>query len=214
MPTAVIYLPDHTDFRPAIQELVSLLVDRGFDAKVQVSPDVDQPIAKLGEDYVDLENLLQQSRTWRSVHSLTFKRLSDTAILPARGSLDCAGLDLYADIPAALKIMPGEVAKISTGWALELPYGHYGQVLDRSSLGSKGLAVRGGVIDRDYRGEIKVLLQYVAPCDAPPFIIRVNDRIAQLAIISYLDVHAVESKTLSPTIRGSGGFGSTGVNIC
>ena len=138
------------------------------------------------------------------------KKLNENAILPAYGSAEAAGADLYACLDAPVEIAPGETAWISTGIALEVPKGCAGLVYARSSLGAKrGLAPANkvGVIDSDYRGEIRVVLlnhskqtQTVAP----------GERVAQFLITPVLTPAYTEVAELSDTDRGAGGFGSTG----
>lgn len=138
------------------------------------------------------------------------KKLSPNAILPTYGSLEAAGADLYACLEEEITIAPGETAWIGTGLSLEVPKGCAGLVYARSSLGAKrGLAPANkvGVIDSDYRGEVKVVLfnhsaqtQTVAP----------GERIAQLLITPVVTPPYVEAEDLSATDRGAGGFGSTG----
>lgn len=139
------------------------------------------------------------------------KRLTDTAKLPTRGSMGAAGLDLYADIPSATAIYPGETKQIHTGIAIELRPYRVGLVYPRSGLATKQglrLANSVGVIDSDYRGEIIVALHndsQMVQC------IEHGDRIAQLVVMQYEHEDAQEVEELSGTERGAGGFGSTGV---
>lgn len=138
------------------------------------------------------------------------KKLRGNAILPAYGSAEAAGADLYACLDAPVSIEPGETAWIPTGIALEVPKGCAGLVYARSSLGAKrGLAPANkvGVVDSDYRGEIRVVLlnhskqtQIVDP----------GERVAQFLITPVLTPAYVEAAELSDTDRGVGGFGSTG----
>ena len=144
------------------------------------------------------------------MEQIRVKKLNVNAILPAYGSSGAAGADLYACLDAPISIAPGETAWIPTGIALEVPQGCAGLVYARSSLGAKrGLAPANkvGVIDSDYRGEIRVVLlnhskytQNVEP----------GERIAQFLITPVLTPIYVESAELSDTTRGNGGFGSTG----
>ena len=138
------------------------------------------------------------------------KKLHPNAQLPAYGSVEAAGADLYACLDAPVTIEPGETAWIPTGIALEVPRGCAGLVYARSSMGVKrGLAPANkvGVIDSDYRGEIRVVLlnhgkqtQTVEP----------GERVAQFIITPVLTPAYVEAEALSDTDRGVGGFGSTG----
>ncbi|GAA6029566.1 hypothetical protein JCM8097_000941 [Rhodosporidiobolus ruineniae] len=138
--------------------------------------------------------------------SFLVQRLSESAKLPHRGSALAAGYDLSS---AEDKVIPAQgKALISTGLAIAVPEGTYGRVAPRSGLASKHMIDTGaGVIDADYRGEVKVLLFNHAKED---FQINTGDRIAQLILerIATPDVQEVES--LSETVRGAGGFGSTG----
>lgn len=136
---------------------------------------------------------------------LRVKKLVTQAKLPSRATVSSAGYDLYS--AEEKNVPPHEVVSISTGIALSIPEGHYGRIASRSSLAKLGLDTRGGVIDSDYRGEVKVLLYNSTERD---FLIKKEERIAQLILekISLLPVEEVE--TLSETERGQGGFGSTG----
>jgi dUTP pyrophosphatase len=141
----------------------------------------------------------------------SFKKLYDDAIEPTRATQDSAGLDLYSWQSSHLR--PGEWAAVRTGIAISLPPGHVGLVCPRSGLASKhGITVLNapGVIDADYRGEIRVLLINLG-CEA--WLINTGDRIAQLVITPVAPIRLVEigpSDKLEKTSRGSGGFGSTG----
>lgn len=138
------------------------------------------------------------------------KKLHPNAIIPTYGSLDAAGADLYACIDCDLSIAPGQTVFVPTGVAMEIPTGYAGFVYARSSLGSKrGLAPANkvGVIDSDYRGQIMVALhnhgteaQTLSPCD----------RIAQIVIAPVFTPGFEEAEELDDTVRGTGGFGSTG----
>ena len=136
------------------------------------------------------------------------KKLVPEAILPTYGTEDAAGMDLYAASEA--EIESGKTAMISTGIAAEIPKGYVGLVFARSGLACKqGLAPANkvGVIDADYRGEIKVALHNHS---GETRSVSKGDRIAQMAIIPYLKVEIEETEELSDTERGAGGFGSTG----
>lgn len=138
------------------------------------------------------------------------KKLSPRAILPTYGSKDAAGADLYACLDAPVTIRPGETAWIPTGLALEVPEGCAGLVYARSSLGVKrGLAPANkvGVIDSDYRGEIRVvLLNHGKETQT----VEHGERVAQFLITPVLTPAYEEVAELSDTQRGTGGFGSTG----
>ncbi len=138
------------------------------------------------------------------------KRLTETAVLPVRGSAQAAGYDLCADLSEALVIAPGETAKVATGLSFALPEGYFGGIYARSGLATKrGLRPANctGVIDSDYRGPVIVAL-YNDSKDAQT--IEPGERIAQLIVQPYLAVTFEEVETLDETERGAGGFGSTG----
>ena len=138
------------------------------------------------------------------------KLLNDKAILPTYGSIDAAGADLYACIDTNETILPNETKLISTGVAMAIPKGLVGLVFARSGLASKrGLAPANkvGVIDADYRGEIMVALHNHSGKEQS---IEPNERIAQIAFIPYIKGNFEVVEDLEETIRGAGGFGSTG----
>jgi dUTP diphosphatase len=137
---------------------------------------------------------------------LLFKKLDSRAILPTRGSVLAAGLDIY--VIEDLMIQPGERALGRTGLAVAIPEGYYGRVAPRSGLSSKhGLDVLAGVIDADYRGEIGCLL-YNAGNETIQ--LPAQSKICQLIIEKIITPEAVWADDISDTERGSGGFGSTG----
>ena len=132
--------------------------------------------------------------------------------LPAYQSALAAGLDLLAAIPedAPVVLAPGKYALVPTGLSIALPPGYEAQVRPRSGLAVKhGVTVLNapGTVDADYRGEIGVPL--INHGDVP-FTIRRGERIAQMVIAAVVQAELVPVTTLSPTARGSGGFGSTG----
>lgn len=138
------------------------------------------------------------------------KKLSSKAILPSYGSEYAAGADLYACVDEELNINPHETVLVPTGLAMELPLGYAGLIYARSGLATKkGLAPANkvGVVDCDYRGEVKVALHNHSEVAQT---VAVGERIAQLVITPYLTAEFVESDELSETVRGAGGFGSTG----
>ena len=139
------------------------------------------------------------------------KKLDERATLPTYGSQEAAGADLYALLEAeGLTIQAGETALIGTGLSLEIPKGYVGLVYARSGLATKkGLAPANkvGVIDSDYRGELKVALFNQS---GVPQTIAAGERIAQLVIAPYLTACFEEADELSDSARGTGGFGSTG----
>ncbi len=132
--------------------------------------------------------------------------------LPAYQSADAAGLDLVAAVGeyAPVHMAPGGRVLIPTGLAIALPPGFEAQVRPRSGLALKhGVTVLNspGTIDADYRGEIQVIL--INHGEAP-FVVRRGERIAQLVIAPVLQARLIEVAALDETIRGAGGFGSTG----
>lgn len=138
------------------------------------------------------------------------KKLHPDAVIPTYGSEYAAGADLYACIEETVTFNPGETKLIPTGLAMEIPVGYAGLIYARSGLASKkGLAPANkvGVVDADYRGEIMVALHNHSNVSVS---IDPGERIAQLVITPYLTAHFDETKELSDTIRGTGGFGSTG----
>ena len=140
---------------------------------------------------------------------LRVKKLHSEAVLPSRGSSDAAGYDLTST--ESHIILPGHRAVVGTGIAVELPEGTYGRVAPRSGLAVKnGLQVGAGVVDRDYRGELKVVIFNHDLKDT--YIVKPGYRIAQL-VLEKIDCPEVEEilETLQETDRGDGGFGSTGV---
>ena len=138
------------------------------------------------------------------------KKLHPNAKLPTYGSPEAAGADLYACLEEAVTIQPGEVYWVPTGIALEVPKGCAGLVYARSSMGAKrGLAPANkvGVVDSDYRGEIKVVLLNHSK---QPQTLEPGERVAQFVITPVLTPAYELAKDLSDTSRGQGGFGSTG----
>ena len=149
--------------------------------------------------------------TPKLANQIDFVKLSPTAQAPVRGSEQAAGWDLYADINGDyISLYPGEVRKISTGIAIALPKDTFGAVFARSGLSTKkGLAPANkvGVIDSDYRGEIKVALHNHSNVSQT---ILKGERVAQMVITNYYPCTYIESDSLDKTTRGEGGFGSTG----
>lgn len=145
------------------------------------------------------------------METLKIKKVNENAVIPHRATEGSAGLDLCACIDEPLTLGGGETALIPTGLAIALPSAQYGAfIFARSGLSIKhgiGLLNSVGVIDSDYRGEIKVgVINQVKE----PYTIQPGERIAQLVVmpVSTMPVEAAES--LDETERGSGGFGSTG----
>lgn len=143
-------------------------------------------------------------------YEVNIKKLNENATTPTYGSEFAAGADLYACLENELTIKPGETVLVPTGIAMELPIGYAGLIYARSGLASKkGLAPANkvGVVDCDYRGEVMVALHNHSQNDAT---ILPKERIAQLVITPYVTADFIEKDSLSETIRGEGGFGSSG----
>ncbi len=141
---------------------------------------------------------------------IAVKKLDERAILPTYGSPYAAGADLYAVLDGEVTILPGETKLVHTGLAMEIPEGYAGLIYARSGLASKkGLAPANkvGVVDADYRGEVMVALHNHS---LVPQTIAGGERIAQLVVAPFLKAEFSETTTLSDTVRGAGGFGSTG----
>ena len=142
--------------------------------------------------------------------TILLKKLRESAVIPTRGSEYAAGYDLYACLDAPVEIPPHCTAKIGTGIAAAIPEGWFGAVFARSGIAAKqGLRPANcvGVCDSDYRGEYIVALhndseevRTVSP----------NERIAQLVILPFMSAEFETVDDLPETVRGSGGFGSTG----
>ena len=142
--------------------------------------------------------------------NIPVKKLKENATMPTYGSEYAAGADLYACIDDAITINPGETHMVPTGLAMELPMGYAGLIYPRSGMASKrGLAPANkvGVVDPDYRGEFMVALHNHS---LTPQTVEPNERIAQLVITPFITANFEETEELSDTVRGAGGFGSTG----
>jgi dUTP pyrophosphatase len=140
---------------------------------------------------------------------LRFARLSENAVLPTRAHEGDAGVDLYA--AEAAHLGPGERWSVPTGVAVEVPDGHAGLVLPRSGLAREhGIALVNspGLIDSGYRGEIRVLLLNTDPAEV--YRVSAGDRIAQLVVVPVAAAEPLEVEALAETLRGDGGFGSSG----
>lgn len=164
---------------------------------------------------------------------IKIKKVDERAKLPTRGSNSAAGYDLYA--LDSVTIEGGQTAFIDTGLSIEIPEGYFGAIYARSGLACKHNlrpANCVGIIDSDYRGNIKVALhndresvkvakQFVSGNafisrvvldDDAPFRIEAGDRIAQLVVQKFEEINFIESDELADSERGEGGFGSTGAN--
>ena len=138
------------------------------------------------------------------------KKLDERAVLPTYGSEYAAGADLYALCDEEIVIAPAETKLIRTGLSMEIPEGYAGLIYARSGLASKrGLAPANkvGVVDADYRGEVMVALHNHSAIEQK---IAPMERIAQLVIAPFLKAEFTQTDVLNDTVRGAGGFGSTG----
>ena len=140
---------------------------------------------------------------------LLIKKLQKNIILPEYKTDGSSGMDLMANVEQTVKILPGEKKIISTGIMVAIPEQYEIQIRPRSGLAANnGISVLNtpGTIDSDYRGEIKVILINLGK---DIFEINKNDRIAQMIVCPIIKVELKEVESLSETIRGEGGFGST-----
>ena len=144
------------------------------------------------------------------MEQIAVKKLRPGAILPSFGTPEAAGADLYACIEEDVTIRPGETLFIPTGLAMALPRGYAGFVFARSGMACKrGLAPANkvGVIDSDYRGELMIALHNHG---SQPQTVSNGERVAQLIVMPVLTPVYFEAEELDSTLRGTGGFGSTG----
>ena len=140
---------------------------------------------------------------------LLIKKLHKNIILPEYKTDGSSGMDLMANVEQTVKILPGEKKIISTGIMVAIPEQYEIQIRPRSGLAAKnGISILNtpGTIDSDYRGEIKVILINLGK---DIFKINKNDRIAQMIVCPIIKVELKEVESLSETVRGEGGFGST-----
>lgn len=139
---------------------------------------------------------------------LLIKKLNDAGRAPTRGSAFAAGYDMYS---AKETVIPAKgKALVDTGIAIAVPEGTYGRIAPRSGLAAKHFIDTGaGVIDADYRGEVKVLLFNHSDVD---FSVNVGDRVAQLIVERIYTPEVLVVEELEESVRGAGGFGSTGAN--
>ena len=144
------------------------------------------------------------------MEKVAVKKLRPGAKLPTFGSQEAAGADLYACLEEDVAIAPGKTVFIPTGLAMALPRGCVGLVYARSGLACKqdlAPANKVGVIDSDYRGEFMIALHNHG---AETRTVANGDRIAQLVVTPIIQPDYFEADTLEDTVRGTGGFGSTG----
>ena len=141
---------------------------------------------------------------------MNVKKLNDKAIIPTYGSAAAAGADLYACADADIVIESGATVLVHTGVAMAIPDGYVGLIFARSGLATKrGLAPANkvGVVDSDYRGEIMVALHNHS---SEAQTISHGERIAQIVFAPFYAADFKLVDELSDTVRGAGGFGSTG----
>ena len=137
------------------------------------------------------------------------KRLHKDAVIPAYAKEGDAGLDLTAVSKSTTGDNFGGYTEYGTGLSFEIPQGFVGLLFPRSSITSKAMLLKNsvGVVDSGYRGEVK--LRFIADEDSEN-IYNVGDRVAQIIILPHPHVELIESDELSDTVRGEGGYGSTG----
>lgn len=144
---------------------------------------------------------------------LIFKKINDNAVIPSRATPGSAGFDLCACIDVPVTINSGEIKLISTGLSVQPDSDEVALLIyPRSGLSSKfgiSLANCVGVVDSDYRGEIRVPLINHGP---EPFVVQNSMRIAQLVVTPVIIPEIEVSGCLDETVRGCGGFGSSGLN--
>lgn len=142
---------------------------------------------------------------------INFIKINSLAKTPTKGSEYAAGWDLYAATDYDIEIPPHETIMIGTGLKIAIPTPIFGAIFARSGLAAKqGLRPANcvGVVDADYRGEIMVALHNDSEDSR---VIPAGSRIAQIIFIPYWDMHWNEVNELDETMRGNGGFGSTGI---
>ena len=138
------------------------------------------------------------------------KRLNSKVKLPEYKTIGSSGMDLMAFVEKPIKISPNNVELIPTGLSIAIPDDLEIQIRPRSGLAAKysiGVLNAPGTIDSDYRGELKIIIFNHGEKD---FVVNNNDRVAQMVLTPVLKMELEEVDELPRTIRGSGGFGSTG----
>jgi dUTP pyrophosphatase len=142
---------------------------------------------------------------------INFKKLNKNAEIPNYATIGSAGADLKACIDREIVLSPQKIEIIPTGITIEIPKGFFGMVCPRSGLASKhGITLINspGILDSDYRGELKLLM---INHSSTPFSIENGMRVAQLIIVPFQKVEWIEREELTDTVRGTGGIGSTGI---
>ena len=127
--------------------------------------------------------------------------MNNNAIIPTRASEESASLDLYSSIDVDIQV--GSIKKVNTGICISLPENSYGSIRDKSSLASKGLLTLGEVIDKDYTGEIIVIMTFLIK----PIKIKEGQKIAQLIVSNIMYPEIKKAKFLKDTERNNKGFG-------
>ena len=140
--------------------------------------------------------------------NVKIKKLNDAAVIPVRGTEHSAGMDLTAVSKEVVDNGKHGYVNYGTGLAFAIPEGHVGLLFPRSSISKTGLILSNsaGVIDSDYRGEVTMRFKHIKDTDN----YNIGDRIGQLIIIPYPQVTFEEVSELDETVRGAGGYGSTG----
>ncbi len=144
--------------------------------------------------------------------SVYCKFLREEAKVPFKATSGSVAHDLYFASAGSITLEPGQLHKFPTGIAFEFPPPANGKVIGgrifaRSSMGAKGVVTHAGLVDNDFRGEIMVILQNLGN---NPVIINGGDRIAQIGLIEFVTFDIEVKDDLTETVRGTGGFGSTG----
>lgn len=142
--------------------------------------------------------------------NIKIKKLNDKAVIPTYGSEYAAGADLYACMDEAVTIAPHTTVMLHTGLAMEIPAGYAGLIYPRSGMASKrhlAPANKVGVVDPDYRGEFMIAMHNHSE---EPQTVEPGERIAQLVITPFITAEFEVADELSDTVRGVGGFGSSG----
>jgi dUTP pyrophosphatase len=155
---------------------------------------------------------LRGSATLSSMETVQFcfQRLSPLATLPHYQTEHAAGMDLHAALETGVEVQPGDIELVPCGFAMAIPPGYEAQVRPRSGLSTKhGISMPNapGTIDSDYRGEVKIPLINLGRL---PFTVEPGMRIAQMVICPVIRAEIEEVDSLEETVRGAGGFGSTG----
>ena len=140
--------------------------------------------------------------------NVKIKKLNDASVIPTRGTEHSAGMDLTAISKEVVDNGKHGYVNYGTGLAFVIPEGHVGLLFPRSSISKTGLILSNscGIIDSDYRGEVTMRFKHIKDTDD----YNIGDRIGQLIIVHYPQVTFEEVSELDETVRGTGGYGSTG----